>query len=65
MSKPKGQSVACDVCIAKVGEPCYIQVSADEHGRSGHSYTSGNMFVGKERFHVGIRLEANLTDKGV
>lgn len=52
-----GQSVDCDVCIAKKGEPCYIQTSAKEHARTRQVYTPGNAFVGKERFHLGARTK--------
>jgi len=59
--EPRGQSVDCDVCIAKAGEACYLQTSADEHRRSGSVYYRGTRektFTGKEAFHVGIRLTA-------
>lgn len=55
---PLGQAVDCDVCIAKAGEPCYLQTSADEHSRTGWSYYRGNSVYGKERFHAGVRLKA-------
>ena len=58
-SKPLGQSVDCDVCVAKAGQPCYIQTSASEHARTGYVYTPGDAWLGAERFHVGIRLRAN------
>ncbi len=57
---PKGRSVDCDVCIAQVGEPCYIQTPAEEHKRTGWIYHHPrDLVTGKEIFHVGVRLSAS------
>lgn len=61
--QPLGKDVDCDVCIAKAGEACYLQTTTEERRRGADIYYRGDSGHGKERFHLGVRLQPKVTDK--